>query len=130
MGIKSRRKGARGELEFINLLKDYLGDDTIRRNLEQTRDGGQDVLGVEGWAIEVKRAAKPNLAAWWAQAVEQAKDKGEPALAYRLDRKPWRVVVPLCVIERNMPSFGHTDMDYTVEMSVPAFCAIVREMMR
>lgn len=129
MGIKSRRKGAAGEREFINMLKDYLGDDTIKRNLEQTRDGGQDALGIEGWALEVKRAAEPKLAAWWAQAVEQAKGRGEPALAYRLDRKPWRVIVPMCAFHPWMPSFGHEDLDFCIEMSVPAFCAIVREAM-
>lgn len=130
MGIRSRRKGANGERELISLLKDYLGDDTIRRNLEQTRDGGQDVLGVEGWVIEAKRAAKPNLSAWWAQAVEQAKGKGEPALAYRIDRRPWRVMISMQAINPDFPPWGailDNGLDYCIEMSVPAFCVIVRE---
>ena len=128
MGIKSIRKGKVGEREFINLLKDYLGDDAIKRNLDQTRDGGHDVIGIDGWTIEIKRAAKPNLTAWWNQAVEQAIGNGEPVLAYRIDRRPWRVILSIGSIHPEIPSFGY-DLDYCVEMSVLAFCSIVRERM-
>lgn len=123
MGIKSRRKGACGEREFINLLKDYLGDG-IERNLEQVRSGGSDVVGLDGWAIEIKRAAKPTLTQWWDQAERQADGK-TPALAYRLDRQPWRVRVPLHVLN-GMAGRGLT---WTTEMGVEAFCAVVRESM-
>lgn len=127
MGGKSRRKGATGEREFINLLKDYLGDRTIARNLEQCRQGGSDVAEGEqkilaNWAIEIKRAAKPTLSAWWDQAERQAEGK-TPALAYRLDRQPWRVRVPLHALN-GMAGQGLT---WTTEMSVEAFCAVVRE---
>lgn len=29
----------------------------VARNLEQTRQGGADLLGLPGWVVEVKRAA-------------------------------------------------------------------------
>jgi len=122
MGMKSRRKGANGEREFINLLKDYLGEITIARNLEQVRDGGADVVGLAEFSIEIKRAAKPLLNAWWMQAEAQAEHK-IPVLAYRLDRHPWRVRIPLKAI----CGIGGNGLTWTIEISVEAFCAIVRE---
>jgi len=56
-----RKKGKAGELEIARLLRDHLGAD-ITRNLLQARQGGADLLGVPGWAIEVKRAARAVLA--------------------------------------------------------------------
>lgn len=121
MGNKSRRKGQTGEREFIHLLTDFLGEG-ITRNLDQVRDGGSDVKGVPGWAIEIKRAAKPLLSSWWDQAERQAEGK-TPALAYRLDRQPWRVRVPLHALN-GMHGRG---LEWTTEMSVEAFCAVVRK---
>ena len=68
----SRRKGKRAELEVAALLRDLLGAAVVR-NLTQTRDGGHDLLGLPGWSAEVKRAARPRIAEWWAQAVGSSK---------------------------------------------------------
>ena len=57
MPVNSRGKGKRGELEFVNYLRDELGEG-ITRNLDQTRDGGRDILGVPGFCIEVKRCER------------------------------------------------------------------------
>jgi len=51
-----RRKGADGERELARLLREALGAGVFR-NLDQPRQGGADLLGIAGWAIEVKRAA-------------------------------------------------------------------------
>ena len=103
MGNHSRDKGARGEREVARLLAEELGTAVVR-NLAQAREGGADLLGVGGFAVEVKRArrATPGLVrAWWAQAEAQAETAGKvPALLYREDRQAWQAVVPLAAKRR------------------------------
>ena len=91
----SRTKGAAGEREVINILKQHLPGETIERNLMQTAKGGYDFVLFNKYACEVKRYAKGKnyLTAWWDQALRQASDVGmQPVLFYRFDRTPWRVV--------------------------------------
>ena len=106
-GRRSRNKGAAGEREFLNLLRHELGDDTINRNLAQSRDGGADCLNLAGVSLEIKRQENPKLGYWLEQARAQANDK-LPALAYRKNREPWRVLV---------------------EFDIEEFCKFVREQM-
>ena len=88
-------KGRTGERELARLLRKQLGAE-ITRNLEQSRHGGCDLLGVGPFALEVKRRERLALPTWWRQAAEQANRAGLiPALAYRQSRQPWRFVVPL-----------------------------------
>ena len=95
MTAMQRRKGKAGELELARLLREHLGAN-VARNLEQTRQGGADLLGLPGWAVEVKRAARARLSDWWLQTCSQAEASGQrPALCYRLDRHPWRVSIAL-----------------------------------
>lgn len=96
----SRNKGKRAEQEIVNLLKDAGFD--VSRNLDQTRDGGYDILGIDDIALEVKRAKKPLVNKWWEQTVKQAGDKF-PVLAYRLDNQKWKVVVTCDFLEMHMP---------------------------
>jgi len=127
--INSRSKGAAGEREFIQLIKDYLGDDSnIKRNLEQTRSGGYDIEGVEGWAIEIKRYAvvrEGNIKDWWQQTTDQAvASERKPALAYRQDHGSWKVKIPLGMLNG---MFKGNELEWTTDMSVEAWCCIVRE---
>ena len=93
MTAMQQRKGKEGERELARLLREHLGAG-VTRNLAQARQGGVDLQGLSGWAIEVKRAARPRLAEWWVQTCQQAEATGQrPALFYRLDRQLWRVVV-------------------------------------
>ena len=138
MPINSRAKGAAGEREFAKTLHDELGV-TLARNLEQTRDGGHDLVIVDAahplaprlnrYAFEVKRYAitKPALIhQWWQQAVEQAERADKlPALAYRGNREPWRVVVPLCALSRRFPRWPALEL--TASLDVAGFAALVRE---
>lgn len=127
MPINSRTKGASAERDVAQILRNELGIET-KRNLEQWRSGGSDILGVPGFAIEVKRAAKPLLNQWWAQTVRQAEELKElPCLWWRLDRQPWRVKVPLWAICADAhPSY---EMEWTADITPEAFCMIVRERM-
>jgi len=61
----------------------------------QTQDGGYDVLGLDGYAIEVKFQEKLQIEKWWEQTVQQSSVERLPVLFLRRSREPWRVVVPL-----------------------------------
>ena len=125
MPINSRNKGAAGEREVAKIIDDLLGV-KVQRNLDQWRAGGYDLTGLEGWAIEVKRAKKPLLTAWWAQTIEQAKaHQLKPVLWYRLDNQKWRVVVPMNLISRGM--LETWALDYCAEISPEGFACLIRE---
>lgn len=103
----------------------------LRRNLDQVREGGHDILGLDGWAIEVKRYAEvlpADVERWWGQAVEQAKKitwkHVQPALAYRADRRPWRIVVPSDLLHEDLREDGW-NYKFTIEMSPILFKAWV-----
>lgn len=130
--INSRAKGKSGERELIlslrELLPEYASD--FERNLEQTRNGGHDILGLPGWAIEVKRysrVSQADLKNFWQQACEQArKDGSRPALAYREDRQEWRVVVRALDMQMPTPTEDQDHIDLTCEISLPLWAHQVR----
>jgi len=136
--INSRAKGAGAEREFARLVHDHLGV-TLERNLEQSRNGGHDLIApgdcpvsavLDAFAIEVKRyntLTPALLVRFWDQATRQAEAVGKtPVLAFRADRQDWRVTIPLYAL--NTQTFGPwTGYEWTAEMSVPAFCGMVRE---
>ena len=123
--INSRNKGAAAEREVIGLIEDHLGV-RCKRNLMQTAEGGHDLIGLPGWAVEVKRYASATNAikeGWWQQAVRQAKDVGaKPVVLYRLDRSYWRamMVMPGCYFE-------DSDFRGVADIDAELFFAIARE---
>ena len=126
--INSRNKGRAAETELIGELKKLLPDDMTRdleRNLEQTRGGGHDILGLKGWAPEVKRYAAvlpADMESFWTQATTQARnDRSRPALFFREDRRDWRVVLRASDIAGG----EHDDSyDMTVQMSMTLFAKL------
>ena len=114
-----RVKGKAAEREVVNLLRAALPElPDIRRNLDQTRAGGYDILGVPGFAIEVKRHEKGFQASWWAQTLKQAAETEQaPALFYRASRRPWRVRFVLSLYEKR----------YVVEAALEEFIRYYRE---
>ena len=129
--INSRAKGAAAEREFIRKLGDYLGDEAaakLKRNLEQTRQGGHDIEGLEEWALEIKRYRQVkdgDILKFWGQAERQAQAVGRiPALAYREDMQSWRIRVPMSVLR---PDFAWTGVEWTAELGMEAFATLVRE---
>jgi len=129
--INSRAKGASAERAFIKELGEFLGDamvEPMKRNLEQTRKGGHDIVGLDGFAIEVKRykrVKEGDIVKFWAQAVDQAKRvDAEPVLAYREDFCSWRVRIPWGFM---MNDGWDEDVDFTLELSLKAFATLVRE---
>lgn len=124
----SRRKGAAFEREVVTLIKDNLGFD-CKRNLDQTRDGGHDLLGVPGWAIECKRysSIKPaDLKSFWQQTVSQAISASSwPCLITKQDRLP--IQAHIHWVGPGSDCFDEYDIEGVVTMSFPLWCSIVRE---
>ena len=99
---------------FVDSTNVCLGEGLLVRMAAHLRDEG-------------KRAADKSLNTWWLQACQQADRAGlKPALIYRLDRQEWRVVVAM---QNLFPPFEYhpIGLTWTVEMSLPAWCAVVRE---
>lgn len=125
MGKKSLDKGKNGEREFIRLVRKLTGGAVeLRRNLNQSRSGGDDCLGHEQLSFEVKRRKKvtdSDITEWWKQAVSNAKNK-EPVLAWRPDFQSWRIMVrhPLHI-------FGETDTRGCVTMDIALFCKFMTD---
>ena len=90
--VNARNKGKRGENEVCNILTDNLGH-KVTRNLQQTRDGGEDII-LGDWSIECKRTEKVNLPSYWRQATKNAGTK-KPAVVLRWSRGEWLAVVRL-----------------------------------
>lgn len=127
--INSRAKGKTAERELIGELKRLLPGvltDNLERNLTQTRNGGHDILGLDGWAIEVKRYAEftpADMVNCWEQTTTQARnERARPALCYRADRRDWRVVLRAS----DVMWLEHNDeYTFTMDMSLPMFCILV-----
>lgn len=124
MGALSRNKGANGERELARLLADELGTEIVR-NLVQAREGGADLIGIEGWSIEVKRAARVTpglLRLWWGQAEQQAdRVLSRPGLAYRADRSEWAIALRLWDVWRlgPPPGFEHEGVRPVIPGAAP-----------
>lgn len=131
--INSRNKGSSGERQLIQELGELLGLE-MKRNLEQTRMGGHDILGLPGWALEVKRYAKireSDLERFWAQAVEQALlVNAIPALAYREDFRSWRMRVPLELMVNGSWTGAWPQGEWTADLSLNGFATVFREHQR
>lgn len=95
----ARNKGASAEREAAALLREWVAPvyeqmlvdlPTIERNLNQSRNGGMDLLGLEWLAPEVKRHETPQLPAWWRQTLNQTRPGQVPLLIWRQNRSPWK----------------------------------------
>jgi hypothetical protein len=117
-GKSCRRKGQSGEREFISLLQDRLELD-LSRNLDQTRDGGYDILGIPQLAIEVKRQENLSIPSWWSQAAKQANKDQYPVLAYRQSRKPWTIIVPAKFVNSKLSN------NSLVTIDIDLFCDLI-----
>jgi Holliday junction resolvase len=139
MSMNSRQKGAGAEREFAGLIHDWSGVRLVR-NLEQTPSAGHDLIvhpdevgGVADsfrkLAIECKRyqtATDAQIQKWWAQAVVKAEQAGLiPVLVYRANRSPWRVIVPLALINPDLSQ--SSKIECTATLSVESFCMVAAE---
>lgn len=90
MGKASRNKGKAGEREVARLCREY-GYDT-KRGQQYSGRGEDDVVGLPGVHIEVKRVERLNLHAAMEQSIRDA--KGDiPIVVHRMSREPWMVTM-------------------------------------
>ena len=104
-----KKKGNAGEREFCEWFQNQLNLDVApKRNLEQTRDGGADVI-YPPFIFEVKRCETLSFQAWWEQ-ICAARDKWRiendrlltPAVAYRQNRGQWEFLIAATEIGSTM----------------------------
>lgn len=94
MAKNSRAKGASGERELANLLKEH--GYTARRGQQYCgANGDADVVGLDGIHIECKRVERLNIDEAMAQAVADAREGEKPAIFHRKNRKGWLVTMRL-----------------------------------
>lgn len=124
-----RAKGKSFEREVANVIKDRTGFD-VKRNLMQTAEGGHDLLGVPGFAIECKRYASVkhgDLVKFWGQTVRQARAIGQaPCLIVKGDRQPIRVYVVWTGL-LGMGAYDWDDFHCAAGISIDLFCAILTD---
>lgn len=127
-GLTSRNKGKRGEREVVQLLQAVIDaiqtpseKPRLQRNTLQSDGGGMDIVGLEGFALEVKYQETLNLEAWWRQTVDQAKGRLVPVLVYRKSRTPWRVRT-----YGVLPTGGGYGLKTVVDVSMEAFLASLK----
>ena len=125
MSKSSRDKGAQGERELIAEIEQWTGL-RLQRNLSQAFAGGHDLIGLDDFAIEVKRyrdITDADKKLFWHQACKQADPIGKiPVVCFRQDRQPWRVLLP-----HESDFYRTEDYRQTVEIGLELFCSIIRE---
>lgn len=94
MPINSRAKGAAGERELSNKLKEY-GYNTRRGQQYCGANGDADAVGLPGVHIECKRVEKLNIDDALAQAIHDASAQEIPAVFHRKNRTEWKVTMRL-----------------------------------
>lgn len=129
MGVNVRSKGATGERDAIRVVQTWadevcelagLPPVVLARNLEQSRSGGCDVVGIDWLALEVKRHENLAIPGWWRQAVRQAGPGQVPVLMYRQNRTPWKFRVALAAAHPGV--YGWTT-PLTVDMALDEMAA-------
>ncbi|MEG0379219.1 MAG: hypothetical protein RR614_12140 [Eubacterium sp.] len=93
MAINSRNKGKRGELEFAKVCRSY-GYEDSRRGQQYSGLEGEDVVGLPGIHIEVKRVESLNIEKAMQQSIRDAGDL-IPIVAHRKNHEGWKITIPL-----------------------------------
>lgn len=94
MPINSRQKGAGGERELAQLLREHGFVEARRGQQYSGSPGSPDVLGIPGVHIECKRVARlGRLYDWLGQSERESKVDEDPVVFTRGDRERWLVVM-------------------------------------
>lgn len=92
--MNSREKGARGERELANKLKEY-GFACRRGQQYSGANGDADVIGLPGVHIECKRVESLNIDKAMKQASDNASEGNLPAVFHRRNGQEWKVTMRL-----------------------------------
>lgn len=91
MPINSREKGAKGERELANKLKEY--GYNCRRGQQFSGLEGEDVTGLDYIHIECKRVENLNIEKALQQSKRDAKENQLPAVFHRKNGEKWKVTM-------------------------------------
>ena len=93
MSVNSKKKGKAGELEVAHILQKHGFD--ARRTAQFCGNTGDaaDVIGLEGFHIEVKRCETTKIWDWIAQAERDHKAGTVPLVVFRKSREQWKVTL-------------------------------------
>lgn len=92
MGRKEREKGKRGEREVANILKEH-GYEARRGQQFSGKNGDADVVGMDGYHLEVKFCETTKVWEWYEQSETDARDGEIPLVVFRRSRSPWMVAL-------------------------------------
>ena len=90
----SKQKGKRGELEVAKILREH-GFTDARRTAQFCGNTGQadDVIGLDGFHIEVKRCETTKIWDWIHQAERDHKAEEIPLVVFRKSHEKWKVTL-------------------------------------
>lgn len=94
MSINSRNKGAGGERELANKLKEY-GFECRRGQQFSGASGDADVIGLDKIHIECKRVERLNLSNAMSQSIRDCSNGNVPVVMHRKNREDWLVTMQL-----------------------------------
>jgi Holliday junction resolvase len=87
----SREKGARGEREFTSLCREQGYD--VRRGQQYNGLEGEDVVGLPGIHVEVKRVQALNIEKAMSQSRRDSTREQLPIVAHRKNNSIWLVTM-------------------------------------
>jgi len=93
MSAMSRRKGAGYEREIVKIIRESLGIE-VKRNLDQVRDGGGDIV-LGKYLIECKRRKSIAVYEWLDQCIAACMNKFKPLVVVRGDNRENLVILRL-----------------------------------
>ena len=131
--MSSRSKGHNFERAMVNLLNQEFESAklpiTVSRNLEQTRDGGSDIVGLSNFQIECKRYRRNSTdipqKQWWSQVCQESeKNDDVPLLIYKYDyQKDIQIQFPVMLFsfrEQDVASYN----EYPARMNIEDFMCL------
>ena len=94
MSRMGKMKGANGEREFCRwLMENFELGIELKRNLDQVRDGGSDVMGLPPFQFEVKRCEALAKRDWWLQVCNALQPDRVAVVAFRQNRRKWHFLI-------------------------------------
>lgn len=91
--VNSRNKGKVAEREVAKILREHGVEDARRGQQFSGINGDADVVGLEGFHIEVKRRERMDTEGWYEQACSDALDGEVPIVVYRKSHGKWKVII-------------------------------------
>lgn len=106
----SRTKGANGERELANILKNY-GIEARRGQQYCGSNGDADVVGLDGYHIECKRVEKLNIYRAMEQSINDAREDEVPLVIHRKNRAEWLVTMRLTDFMKGRNGIDGNELD-------------------